>query len=156
MYAIRSYYDRRIARKESLENFRITSYNVCYTKLLRKAQARIMEILASLRQNQTQLERLQSLAQEFTIKAPKDGMLIYRKNWQGKIGPGSRLSSWDPVVAELPDLSDFISISYINEVDVSKVYGGQPVVVQIDAFPDHVYSGMVVQVANIGERNNFV
>ena len=55
-------------------------------------------------------------------------------------------------MAELPDLTDMISTTYVNEVDVSRVREGQDVTVQVDAFPDNQYSGTVIRVANIGEQ----
>ena len=117
-----------------------------------KATAKIAEITASLKQNKTKLERLVKLAGEFTIKAPKSGMIIYAKSWRGKVTAGSQISSWDPIVAELPDLSEMLSKTYVNEVDVSNVKKGQEVTIEIDAFPDKEYKGRVVSVANIGEE----
>jgi len=117
-----------------------------------KAVAKIAEINADLKQNNTKLERLVKLAGEFQIMAPKDGMIIYAKSWRGKVSAGSQVSSWDPVVAELPDLSEMMSKTYVNEVDVSNVEKGQEVSIKIDAFPDEEYIGRVVSVANIGEE----
>lgn len=123
-----------------------------YELTQQKSEARISEIMASLRQNQLRRQQLVKLAGEFTIKAPKDGMVIYSRSWDGKVGPGSQISTWDPVVAELPDLSEMISKTYVNEVEISKVTKGQEVKIGVDAFPDKSYSGLVVQVANIGEQ----
>ncbi len=117
-----------------------------------KARAQVSEILASLRQLQNQMQRLQEAHAEFTIKAPKDGMVIYARSWRGKIGPGSQIDVWNPVVAELPDMSVMLSKSYVNEVDISKVQKGQDVSVKVDAFPGKTYQGMVIQVANVGEQ----
>ncbi|MFQ5445547.1 MAG: efflux RND transporter periplasmic adaptor subunit [Saprospiraceae bacterium] len=117
-----------------------------------KSKAKISEILTSLRQQQNKLDQLVKLANQFTIKAPRDGMVIYSRSWNGKIGPGSQINSWDPVVAELPDLSIMISKTYVNEVDISKVQKGQDVVVKVDAFPEREYSGTVVNKANVGEQ----
>jgi multidrug resistance efflux pump len=117
-----------------------------------KSIAKIQEIDATLRQDISRLNRLAQLAQKFTIMAPKDGMIIYHKSWNGKIGPGSRVSSWDPVIAELPDLSSFISKTFVNEVDISKISVGQQVTLRVDAFPDKSYPAIVKQVANIGEQ----
>ncbi|MEZ4994613.1 MAG: efflux RND transporter periplasmic adaptor subunit [Saprospiraceae bacterium] len=130
-----------------------------YSQLLKKyelvkiqSEAKIEEIMALMRQNQRQLKIYSDLSNEFTIMAPKDGMVIYARSWNGKIEPGSRISAWDPVVAELPDLTDMISKTYVNEVDISKVRVGQDVSIQVDAFPDHSYTGNVLKVANIGEE----
>lgn len=117
-----------------------------------KAETQVNEILADLRQQQLQLTRLQELASQFVIMAPKDGMLIYARGWEGKVQAGSQIRAWDPVVAELPDLSEMISKTYVNEVDISRVRKGQEVTIQVDAFPENSYTGLVVQVANIGEQ----
>lgn len=117
-----------------------------------QALAKVQEINALLRQKQLQFDILSKLSDEFRIMAPEDGMLIYARTWNGKKEPGSQISAWDPVVAELPDLSDMISTTYVNEVDVSRVKEGQDVTVKIDAFPDMSYSGTVIKVANIGEQ----
>lgn len=117
-----------------------------------KAKAQVSEILASLRQLQNQMQRLQKAHAEFTIKAPKDGMVIYARSWRGKIGPGSQIDVWNPVVAELPDLSVMLSKAYVNEVDISKVQKGQDVEVKVDAFPGKSYNGIVINVANVGEQ----
>lgn len=117
-----------------------------------KTQAKVAEILTSLKQNQHVVQRMNEVGKEFSVMAPKDGMVIYARSWEGKIGPGSRVSTWDPVVAELPDLSDMVSKTFVNEVDISRVKLGQDVNIKVDAFPDKKYSGKVVKVANIGEQ----
>ncbi len=117
-----------------------------------KNAAKIAEIKASLGQQKTKMKRLQDVSKEFTINAPADGMVIYARGWEGKVSAGSRLRAWDPVVAELPDLTEMISKAYVNEVDISKVSVGQDVEITVDAFPDKVYTGTVKKVANIGEQ----
>jgi multidrug resistance efflux pump len=117
-----------------------------------KARTQVAEIMANLKSQQVIVTRLQELAREFTITAPKDGMVIYARNWNGKVAAGSQVQAWDPVVAELPDLSEMISKTYVNEVDISRVRKGQEVEIKVDAFPDKTYTGLVVQVANIGEQ----
>lgn len=117
-----------------------------------KSIAKIEEINASYRQQEFKLNRLLQFQQEMTITAPKPGMVIYVRNWNGKRGPGSQISAWDPVVAELPDLSEMITKAYINEVDISKVLPGQTAKITVDAFPGKEFTGMVMTKANIGEQ----
>lgn len=114
--------------------------------------AKIQEIDALVRQNQMRLDMYLQLSDEFDITAPKPGMVIYARERGGKKQPGDQISAWDPVVAELPDLTDMISQTYVNEVDISKVKRGQEVNVQVDAFPERRYTGKVIKVANIGEQ----
>ncbi len=117
-----------------------------------QSEARIEEIRTLQRQNQMKMDQLSALSDEFTVNAPDDGMLVYARSRWSKKEVGSRVTAWDPVVAELPDLSDMISKTYVNEVDISKVQPGQEVTLKIDAFPDSKYSGKVLKVANIGEQ----
>lgn len=118
-----------------------------------KAEADMQEVTASLNQSNRKLDQMMALIREFTITAPKSGMVIYRRNWDGsKMGIGSTVGAWDPVVAELPDLSKMISKTYVNEIDISKVKVGQQVNIGVDAFPDKEFTGEVFEVANIGEQ----
>ena len=115
--------------------------------------AKMQEVNANLRKEKKYLVALSNVMQEFTIIAPEDGMLIYRKGWDGKpMKEGSSISSWDPIVATLPDLSTMISKTYINEVDVRKIKNGQSVELGLDAFPEKKLTGKVIKVANVGEQ----
>jgi hypothetical protein len=124
-----------------------------YKLRYQKAVANMQEVTASYTQAQRKLEQLVEVMKQFTISAPKAGMVIYRRNWDGnKMGIGSTLNAWENIVAELPDLSEMISKTYVNEIDISKVKAGQPVRIGIDAFPEKRFTGKVTEVANIGEQ----
>ena len=119
----------------------------------RQNQAKVNQVQISLKQRQNILSRLEQLAQELTILAPKDGMLIYKRDWDGnKVIVGSQISSWSPTVATLPDLSKMVSKTYVNEIDISHLKKGLLVDITVDAFPDKNYTGIVVDVANVGEQ----
>jgi hypothetical protein len=80
-------------------------------------------------------------------------MVIYKRDrTNAKRKVGSSISPWDNVVATLPDMSTMISKTYVNEIDVSKVKAGQKVEMLVDAFPEKSYTGVVTEVANIGEQ----
>lgn len=114
--------------------------------------AKLDEKFANLKQQETKKKRLMDLSSEFTILAPAEGMVIYAKEWRGKVQEGSQIQAWNPVVAELPDLSEMISKTYVNEVDISKVKVGQKAMISIDAFPDKTFSGLIQSVRSIGEQ----
>jgi hypothetical protein len=116
--------------------------------------AKMQEVSASLSQTNNKLDMLNNALKEFTVVAPKDGMVIYQREWNGKKkGVGSSVSPWDATVATLPDLSTMISKTYVNEVDIRKVEVNQKVKVTLDAYPDKKLSGVVTAVANVGEQN---
>jgi multidrug efflux pump subunit AcrA (membrane-fusion protein) len=119
----------------------------------KKAVANMSEVSASLNQQELKRENLLRVLDKFVITAPKSGMVIYNKEWGGsKRKVGSTISSWDPTVATLPDLSTMVSKTYVNEIDISKIKVGQTVKIGIDAFPGKFYTGKVKEVANIGEQ----
>ena len=124
-----------------------------YVTKEQQAIAQMKEVQAELTQHQQRITILQSVLQQFTIKAPADGMLIYFKEWNGqKRVVGSLINAWDPVVATLPDLSEMESVTYISEVDIQKIKKGQHAKIGLDADPDKKLTGVVTEIANIGEQ----
>ncbi|MEE4258022.1 MAG: efflux RND transporter periplasmic adaptor subunit [Bacteroidales bacterium] len=124
-----------------------------YQLKLEKARANMAEVNTKLRKAQNEYQEMIDLLDQFTIFAPKAGMVIYRRDWNGqKMGIGANVGAWDPIVAELPDLTEMKSRTYVNEIDISKVKVGQEVKIGVDAFPDKKYTGVVTEVANIGEQ----
>lgn len=124
-----------------------------YKLRLDKANANMQEVSASYTQSQRRLEQIREVLAGFTVTAPKPGMVIYKRNWDGsKMGIGSTMGSWENVVATLPNLKEMISKTYVNEIDISKVKVGQKVKISVDAFPERKYTGTVKEVANIGEQ----
>ena len=58
----------------------VQNYKLKYSK----AKATIGEITASYDQSKRKYQMLMSVLDEFTVKAPKTGMLIYKRDWNGK------------------------------------------------------------------------
>jgi multidrug efflux pump subunit AcrA (membrane-fusion protein) len=115
--------------------------------------AKMQEVALNRQKQQRNLDGMSELMGLFTITAPEDGMLIYKKDWNGEsVKAGSQISAWDPVVATLPDLGTMLSVTYINEVDIRRVKVGQRVEIGLDAFPDKRMTGKVIRVANVGEQ----
>ncbi|WP_341838145.1 HlyD family secretion protein [Chitinophaga pollutisoli] len=120
----------------------------------RQSVAKMEQANRDVARHQNNLNNLEDLKSKFTIKAPKNGLLVYVNDWSqgGKKKSGSSIRSWDPNLAMLPDLSSMLSKTYINEVDISKIKKGQSVTMGLDAFPEVKLSGTVTSVANIGEN----
>lgn len=118
-----------------------------------QATAKMQEVSTSLNQERRRYQQLLDVLEEYVVTAPQDGMVIYRRNWDGsKIMVGSQVSTWDNVVATLPDFSVMMSRTYVNEVDISKVKPNQLAEIVVDAFPEKRFSGFVTEVANVGEQ----
>lgn len=123
-----------------------------YNLRTQQAVTRVNRRVIYMNQRETRVKDLENAYQTLNIYAPKPGMVIYAKDRFGdKIKTGATVSRWNPVIATLPDLSKMISVTYVNEIDISKVKPGQKVTLGIDAFPDKKMEGEVVSVANIGQ-----
>lgn len=124
-----------------------------YKTKVKQAEAKLREIDSDLQKKKNELAKIQQLMAEFTVKAPEEGMVIYKREWNGrKQVEGSSISAWDPVVAELPDFSIMESATYVNEIDIQSVKEGQKVDISLDANPEKKLTGVVTNVANIGEQ----
>lgn len=124
-----------------------------YQTKVKQAEARISEREAELIKEERRLERIRELMGQFTIYAPENGMVIYRRTFDGgKIQEGSQISAWSPVVAELPDFSVMESVTYVNEVDIKKIKVGQTVKVGLDSDNNKNLTGVITDVANVGEQ----
>ena len=118
-----------------------------------QAIASMREVAINLSRQERERQDMLDVLSKFVIRAPKPGMVIYHREWSGqKRKVGSSVSPWDLTVAILPDLSVMISKTYVNEIDVSKLKVGQEVRIGVDAFPEKKYTGVVTEVANIGEQ----
>jgi HlyD family secretion protein len=95
---------------------------------------------------------LEKLFEALEITAPKAGIITYFKQPWGEITKtGSKVGMYNSIIATIPEMSNLISRTYINEIDISKVKIGQTVKIGIDAFPEKQLSGEVLSVANIGQ-----
>ncbi len=132
------------------------SYNQAeanYALRQEQCRASMREAYLNLQKELRKKEELAKLLDRFTVYAPMRGMVIYQTEWGGKKRKvGSSISAWDATIATLPDLSEMVSKSYINEVDVGLVKVGLPVQISVDAIPGGQYEGRVTDLANIGEQ----
>jgi len=118
----------------------------------RQAKSKVDRAALDLQQKQKKIDDLLKLSDALTIKAPKQGMVIYAKDRMGsKIQVGTSVSTWNPIIATLPDMTKLISKTYVNEIDISKIKIDQKVTLSIDAFPEKELKGVVISVANIGQ-----
>lgn len=132
------------AYEQALENYKIKkNQNV----------EKMREVEAELRKVRDEFTGMTAVLESFNVVAPEDGMVIYRKDWDGKpVKAGSQIHMWEPTVATLPDLTKMVSKTFVNEVDIRKIKAGQKVEVGLDAYPEKRLTGSVIRVANVGEQ----
>ena len=126
---------------------------VNYQTKRQQSIAKMSEVSSDVQRQQNMLNVVTGVMQDFTIRAPAPGMVIYVREWNGrKKSVGSQVQAWEPTVATLPDMTEMESVTYINEIDVRKLAVGQKVRLTLDADPSKKLTGKVVQVANVGEQ----
>ncbi len=138
----------KLNREQRALDQKLKSFNLQKAKIISNIRSQKLSL-----QNQEKLvQNLQDFLAQFTIRAPSDGMVIYKKDRMGgKVKVGSSINPFDNVIATLPDLSTMLSKLYVSEIEVTKVIPGETAVITIDAFPDKSFNGKVISVANIGE-----
>ncbi len=133
--------------QRSLEQ-KIRSYDLRLAQAVRE----VSTVQRNLRDGEETVAQLQDFLSKFTITAPADGMVTYKKDPLGKkIKTGSSIHPFENVIATLPDLSSMLSKTYVSEIEVNKVKPGQKVNITIDALPGKSFTASVMTVANIGE-----
>jgi multidrug resistance efflux pump len=124
-----------------------------YSLKVQQARAQMREAEINLDKDRRTMKEMEVVLSKFDVMAPSSGMVIYKRDWDGsKRTAGTEINPWDLAVATLPDLSSMISMTYVNEIDISKIKTNQPVRVGVDAFPDKSFTGMVTEVANVGQQ----
>jgi multidrug efflux pump subunit AcrA (membrane-fusion protein) len=133
--------------KRALEQLRKT-----YKLRMAQTLTEINTTKLALEKRQKLVSDIQTYLSKFTITAPAEGMVTYKKDRGGsKRKTGSSINPFDMVIATLPDLSTMISKIYVSEIEVARVEKGQKVNISIDALPSKSYNGKVISIANIGE-----
>lgn len=124
-----------------------------YSLKVQQAQATMRESEINLAKQRRTMQEMTNVLNKFDVKAPASGMVIYKRDWDGtKRTAGTEINPWDLAVATLPDLSTMISMTYVNEIDISKIKPMQRVRVGVDAFPEKSFTGVVTEVANVGQQ----
>ena len=107
--------------------------------------------LASLRDRHDYVTQRAKLLEEniakMKIVAPRAGTIVYPTGWRGekkKVGDGVWRAE---VVLQVVGLDKMVAKGAVDEVDIARVAGGQPVALRLDALPDVELHGKVQSIA---------
>lgn len=106
--------------------------------------------LSSLRQQRDRaagrVEALVAAIDKMNLRAPQDGIVVYRPNWRDekkKVGD----SVWfGEVVLAIPDLAEMKGDGFVEEADGGPVREGQPVKLRLEARADFDLAGKVERI----------
>jgi HlyD family secretion protein len=109
---------------------------------LKLAKGKVNRLTAEVNDFKSDIERLK-------VKAPIDGMIIYRANWQGeKPAVGESVQFGQPIV-ELAVIEKMQLKAQIAEPDSGKIKLGQRVKIMIDGTQEIVLQGEIVELGRV-------
>ena len=111
---------------------------------MRQAEASIKSIEAQIVQAEASLNQSQVNLGHTIIRAPIDGIVVSRDVDVGQTVAASMSAPTLFVLAQ--DLAQMQVSAAIDESDIGRIQGGQPVTFRVDAYPDEQFSGTVRQV----------
>jgi HlyD family secretion protein len=129
-----------------------------------EAEGRVTQALtgaevSSLRQQRDRaagrVKALEDGIEKMNVKAPQDGIVVYRANWRDekkKVGD----SVWfGEVVLALPDLAEMKGDGFVDEADGGPVREGQKVTVRLEARSDFDVPGRVARIGRTVKQRSW-
>ena len=117
---------------------------------------------------QQQAERVRELKQQIeycTIRARAPGLVIYGSGdsgdafraMRGRGGGGGMIAEGEVVyenqtIISMPDTAAMVADISVHETEVDKIRPGQPAEIVMDAFPDRILQGEVIEVAPLPDQ----
>ncbi len=124
-----------------------------------EAEADLAAAQAVLAHKKLKYDMLKDQIAACTIRAPSDGMVVYatsenRRGTRESLQEGQDVFHRQPLI-RLPTAHEKIAIVRIHESSVKKIRPGMRANIQIDAFPDHYYSGTVEKINSLPEPTHW-
>ena len=108
----------------------------------------------AVKRNEVQLELRRIEYDDTVIKAPISGTILEKKVEQGQVIT-SRLSSLasteGQAIVTMADLDTVYVVTEVDETDIGKIQIGQPVTINVEAYPDMPFQGEVLKIAPQGQ-----
>jgi RND family efflux transporter MFP subunit len=98
------------------------------------------------------IDRASKGLEALEIKAPHDGILVYKRDWRGEITKvGDTLWAGQPV-GEIPELQTMQARVYVLEADAGGLAVGLPATLVIEAHPSIEYKAKIKKVDTLAKR----
>jgi multidrug resistance efflux pump len=99
-----------------------------------------------------ELDLAEQMIDSLTLRAPADGTAIVGDHWEGR-----KLQVADEIpvghtVVRLPDLQQIRVKAWLSDVDDGRVEADMPAEVYLDAYPDRLLTGKVLEIAAVARE----
>ncbi len=121
---------------------------------LAQVDAQLFESRERVKRQESRIKQLKRQLQNCKITAPHAGMVVYAmdENRNAPIGEGIMVRRRQELL-RLPDLTKMQVRTQIHEAVLDQVRPRQKVTINVDAFPDRTYPGIVSEVAVVPSNN---
>ncbi len=126
--------------------------NAKYAYLNAKASFQAMQAQAS--QAQSRLEKQLDNLTKTKIVAPMSGIVTLVDCEVGEIAPAQTAFTQGKTLMTISDLDVFEVEVEVDETEIAKVDLGQPADIEVDAIPDTIFQGRVVEIGNTAIMSN--
>jgi HlyD family secretion protein len=113
------------------------------------AESTYKQAKAQVDQNKAMRDQARDNLSKTTIFSPMDGTVSQLNKKVGEMAMGSQFTL--DVIMVVADLNKMLAETEIDENDVVSVSVGDTSDIEVDAFPDSVFKGVVTEIANTGE-----
>ena len=120
-----------------------------------KAEADFKSSLSSLKalkfrikQNEAQVRSAQEKLKKTLITSPVDGVVTSLNVEEGEVAIIGTMNNPGTILLTVADLSQMQAEVWVDETDIVKVRKGQKATVEVDAFPEEKFHGVVTEVGN--------
>ncbi|MDH4202117.1 MAG: HlyD family efflux transporter periplasmic adaptor subunit [Phycisphaerae bacterium] len=141
------------------------TYAECRSRLA-QAQARLSNAQESFTSQRSRVDDYKKQIEHCTIRAIAPGLVIYGEGGSGDMFRSYRRGSYggSGIIAEgeavyegqtiisMPDTAAMVAEVSVHETEVQKVRPGQPAQIVMDAFPDKILQGRVLEVASLPDQ----
>jgi HlyD family secretion protein len=140
------------------------TYAQCRSELA-QADARLSNANQRYQQQAERVRELQEQIEYCTIRARAPGLVIYGSGdsgdafraMRGRGGGGGMIAEGEVVyenqtIISMPDMAAMVAEINVHETEVDKVRPGQPAEIVMDAFPDRILQGEVLEVAPLPDQ----
>ncbi len=135
-----------LAKQEYERTSKLYEQNLASRADLESARARYDQALSRMKQATANVKEAQTSLDRTILSSPIDGVVIQKNKEEGEIALGSQFQ--EDVILVVAELSEMEVRVEVNENDIVDVVPGDTAFVEIDAFPDTTFRGIVTDIAN--------
>ncbi len=138
--------DVKLKKNELLRARELFKSNLLSKAELEIAEAQYEKALSTLQQAEASLKEAEDALDKTILRAPMDGVVIKKNKEVGEMALGSQFQ--EDVILTIADLSEMEARVEVNENDIVNVSLGDSANIEIDAFPDTLFKGVVSEISN--------